>query len=326
MRIVCAAIDNTCDPATFRMIERELPSVLSHEVQIKIYAAGINRPDVLQRQGRYPAPPDTIADVPGLEVSGEIVAIGTHVTRFKIGDRVCALVPGGGYSTGINVHEATVLPVPDHIDYLSAACLPETFFTVWHNVFELGQLKAGDHLLVHGGSSGIGTTAILLAKAFGARISVTVGTSAKAEACLHLGADKAVLYKDEDFVSVLEKDPPIVILDMVGGDYFAKNMDVIAPDGRLVYINAMGGNSVQMDIWKMMRKRITITGSTLRNRPITFKSAIRAALEEQVWPKFNSQHLLPPIYKVFNLNEAMDAHLLMESSAHIGKLVLQSQA
>jgi NADPH2:quinone reductase len=322
MKIICAAIDSTCDPSTFRIIERELPTLLSHEVQIKIFAAGINRPDVLQRQGRYPAPPGTVADVPGLEVSGEIVDVGDHVTRFKIGDRVCALVPGGGYSTGINVHEETVLPIPDHIDYLSAACMPETFFTVWYNVFELGRLEAGDHLLVHGGSSGIGTTAILLGKAFGGRISVTVGSLEKAEACLQLGADQVILYKSEDFASALADDPPDVILDMIGGNYFTKNMEIIADDGRLIYINAMNGHKVELDIFKMMRKRILVTGSTLRNRPISFKAAIRSQLETQVWPKLYTHNILPPIYKVYPLEEAMQAHLLMESSKHIGKIVL----
>lgn len=293
-----------------------------NEVIIEISAAGVNRPDILQRKGNYPPPKGAPHDIPGLEVSGKIIQIGSQVTRWKIGDKVCALVAGGGYAEKVNVHESHCLPIPVGFSYEEAACLPETVYTVWHNVFQRGHLQQNEGLLVHGGSSGIGTTAIQIAKACGAKVFVTVGNEEKGNACLALGAEKFVNYKTEAFWEVLKNDSIHVILDMIGGDYFSKNLDLLQPEGRLVYINAMGGKNVELDILKIMQKRLTITGSTLRAREVSFKASLTTEIYEKVWPLLENGHFKVPIFARFPMAEASKAHRLMESSNHIGKIVL----
>jgi NADPH2:quinone reductase len=270
------------DASVLRLEDRPDPVLNDGEVLIQVYAAGINRPDVAQRQGRYPAPAGVFAEIPGLEVSGVIASCGYAVKRWKKGDRVCALVAGGGYAELVKVVEGQCLPIPEPLSFAEAAGLPETIFTVWHNVFQRGRLEANETLLVHGGSSGIGITAIQLAKAFGAKVIVTVGSDEKGQACLALGADQFVNYKSQDFELQLAPLGVDVILDMVGGDYFVKNLHVLKPDGRLVYINSMKGNLVDLDISKMMQKRISITGSTLRARDSGFKIALARAIEALV--------------------------------------------
>jgi NADPH2:quinone reductase len=313
------------DASVLRLEDRPDPVLNDDEVLIQVYAAGINRPDVAQRQGKYPAPAGVSAEIPGLEISGVIASCGTEVKRWKKGDRVCALVAGGGYAELVKVVEGQCLPIPEPLTFAEAAGLPETIFTVWHNVFQRGRLEANETLLVHGGSSGIGITAIQLAKAFGAKVIVTVGSNEKGQACLALGADQFINYKSQDFELQLAPLGVDVILDMVGGDYFAKNLNVLKPDGRLVYINSMKGNLVDLDISKMMQKRISITGSTLRARDSGFKIALARAIETFVWPVILSGRFKPVIYKTFQFSEAAKAHELMESSKHIGKIVLLNE-
>jgi NADPH2:quinone reductase len=313
------------DASVLRLEDRPDPVLNDGEVLIQVYAAGINRPDVAQRQGRYPAPAGVSAEIPGLEVSGVIASCGYAVKRWKKGDRVCALVAGGGYAELVKVVEGQCLPIPEPLSFAEAAGLPETIFTVWHNVFQRGRLEANETLLVHGGSSGIGITAIQLAKAFGAKVIVTVGSDEKGQACLALGADQFVNYKSQDFELQLAPLGVDVILDMVGGDYFVKNLHVLKPDGRLVYINSMKGNLVDLDISKMMQKRISITGSTLRARDSGFKIALARAIEALVWPVIGAGKFKPVIYKTFQFSEADKAHELMESSEHIGKIILLNE-
>ena len=285
----------------------------------------MNRPDVLQRQGGYP-PPKGASDIPGLEVAGCVVAVGEGASRFEVGDEVCALVAGGGYAEYCAVPEPQALPAPQGLDLVNAAALPETFFTVWTNVFERGGLKSGETFLVHGGSSGIGTTAIQLASAFGARIFATAGNNLKCQACEKLGAEKAINYREEDFVEIIQqatnKRGVDVILDMVGGDYIEKNISLLATDGRLVNIAYLKGSKVEVNFLTVMLKRLTITGSTLRPRSVAEKGAIARALEEKVWPLIGSGRIAPVIEGRFPLARAADAHRLMETSAHIGKIVL----
>ncbi|MDI9858235.1 NAD(P)H-quinone oxidoreductase [Flectobacillus roseus] len=318
------AIKITAFGAPENMIWSEYPDPVcgAEEVIIEIYAAGVNRPDVLQRKGHYPAPEGAPADIAGLEVAGQIIEIGEKVTRWKLGDEVCALVAGGGYAEKVNVHESVCLPIPTGFSLEEAACLPETVYTVWHNVFQRGNLQAGEGILIHGGSSGIGTSAIQLAKAFGAKVFVTVGNEEKGKACLELGADGFVNYKTQDFLEVLKEESIHVILDMIGGDYFSKNIDLLQADGRLVYINAMGGKNVQIDILKMMQKRLTITGSTLRAREVSFKASLTTEIYGKVWPILEQGLFKVPIFASFPMPQASEAHRLMESSAHIGKIVL----
>lgn len=292
------------------------------EVLVKVHAAGINRPDVFQRKGNYPPPPGVPADIPGLEIAGEIAELGAGAGRWKEGDRICALVGGGGYATYAVVHEDHCLPVPAGWSYAAAASLPETMFTVWHNVFQRGRLQAGEHFLVHGGSSGIGITAIQLAKAFGAVVFATAGSDDKCHVCEELGATQCVNYRTADFAAVLADKGIDVILDMVGGDYIPKNIRLLRPDGRLVFINAMEGGRTELDMLYIMRQRLTITGSTLRNRDVAFKAGLASALEAAVWPLLNNETIKPVIYKTFPMEEASAAHQLMESSQHIGKIVL----
>lgn len=305
--------------------KRPVPQPAAGEVLIKVAAAGINRPDILQRTGGY-APPPGASDLPGLEVAGEIVALAPGVTSWKIGDKVCALVAGGGYAEYCVAPAPQVLPVPKGFDMVQAGAVPETFFTVWTNVFERGALKKGETFLVHGGSSGIGTTAIQLAHHFGARVIATVGGDDKAKACRDLGADLVVNYRNQDFVAEVmaatEKNGADLILDMVGGEYINRNLSCLALDGRLVMIAFLQGPKAEVNFAQVMVKRQTITGSTLRPRSIEQKGAIAAALREKVWPLFEAGKVKPVLFKTFPLAQAAEAHRLMESSAHTGKIVL----
>ena len=295
------------------------------EVLVAVAAAGVNRPDVLQRLGGYPPPPGA-SDIPGLEVAGRIVALGQGVEGWTPGDEVTALVTGGGYAEYCSAPAVQCLPVPRGLGLAEAAAMPETFFTVWSNVFDRGGLSAGERFLVHGGSSGIGTTAIQLARAFGARVFATAGSAEKCRACEDLGAERAINYRDEDFVAAVKEATGgtglDLILDMVGGDYVQRNIEALAPDGRLVYIAFLGGSKVEVNLLPMMLKRLTITGSTLRARPPAFKAAIAVNLKEKVWPLVEKGEVKPVMAESFPLAEAAAAHRLMESSSHIGKIVL----
>lgn len=303
------------------------PTPAPGQVLIKVAAAGVNRPDVLQRKGGYPPPPGAPA-TPGLEVAGTIVAMADDVQRHAVGDLVCALVPGGGYAEYCVAAADNCLPVPQGLSLVEAAGLPETYFTVWTNVFERGQLKRGETILVHGGTSGIGSTAIMLAKAFGARVIATAGSDEKSEACTAFGADFAINYRTADFVAVLKEQgiAPDVILDMVGGDYVERNIKAAAPNGRIVQIAFQKGSKVEVDLLPVMLKRLTFTGSTLRPRSVAEKAAIADQLAEKVWPLLAEGRCRPQIHATFPLAEAARAHALMESSAHIGKIILTVEA
>ncbi|HMA16042.1 MAG TPA: NAD(P)H-quinone oxidoreductase [Kiloniellaceae bacterium] len=305
--------------------KRPVPKAGPGEVLIKVAAAGVNRPDCLQRQGGYP-PPKGASDIPGLEIAGEVVAAGEGVTAPKVGDRVCALVTGGGYAEYCAAPAPQCLPLPKGYGMEQAACLPETFFTVWINVFQRSGLKAGETFLVHGGTSGIGTTAIQLAKAFGCTVFATAGSAEKVKACKDLGADHAINYKTEDFVEVVKAATGgrgvDVILDMVGGDYIARNIKAMAEDGRLSFIAFLGGPKAEVNFGPVMMKRLTITGSTLRARPVAVKAQLAAELKEKVWPLLDQGKIAPVMAASFPLAEAARAHALMESSGHIGKIVL----
>lgn len=306
-----------------------VPNAGSGEVLIRVKAAGINRPDVLQRKGHYPVPPGA-SDIPGLEVAGEIIGgdlvHAENTFGLKVGDKVCALVQGGGYADLCTAPIAQCLPYPKGFSDIEAASLPETFFTVWSNVFQRGRLSKGETLLVQGGSSGIGVTAILIAKAFGHRVFVTAGSDEKCAACTQLGADLAINYKTQDFVEEIKKATNgkgvDVILDMVTGTYLQREIDCLADDGRIVIIAIMGGSKAEVNTAQILRRRLTITGSTLRPRPVAFKHQIAKELYQSVWPLLNSGQLKPVIYKTFSLEQAADAHQLMESSEHVGKIVL----
>jgi len=305
-------------PEVLQPADRPKPAPKDGEILIKVAAAGVNRPDVLQRSGNYAVPADA-SDLPGLEVAGEVVSPGK---TFKIGDKVCALVHGGGYAEFCVAPEVQALPVPKGLSLVEAASLPETFFTVWGNVFDRGRLVPGETLLVQGGSSGIGVSAIQMAAAMGNRVFATAGSDDKVAACLRLGAEKAFNYKTQDFEKELQKETINVILDMVGGDYVPKELRCLADDGRLVFIAFLRGMKAEMDIGLVMRKRLTISGSTLRPRPVAFKGAIARSLREKIWPLLERGRIKPEIYKTFALAQAADAHRLMESSQHIGKIVL----
>jgi putative PIG3 family NAD(P)H quinone oxidoreductase len=283
----------------------------------------------MQRKGQYPPPPGA-PDIPGLEIAGEVVAIGSKATRWKLGDKICALVSGGGYAEYCVTDEATALPIPKGFSFVETAALPETFMTVWHNVFERGALKPGETLLVHGGSSGIGTTAIMLAKAFGARVIATAGSPEKCEACRKLGADVAIDYNKEDFVAVTKEATGNkgveLILDMIGGDYVDRNFEAAAVEGRIVQIATQKGAKVTADLRRLMLKRLTHTGSTLRARPVADKAAIARALEAKVWPLLEAGKVRPVIDSTFPLAKASDAHARMETSLHIGKIMLEVAA
>ena len=304
--------------------KRPVPTPGEEEILVKVAAAGVNRPDVMQRMGLYPPPPGA-PDIPGLEIAGEVVALGANVKRWKLGDRVMALVVGGGYAEYCLAHESHALPV-GNLSMVEAAAIPETFFTVWHNTFERGGLKSGETLLIHGGSSGIGTAAIQLAKAFGARVITTAGSPEKCDACRKLGADVAVNYKTEDFVAATKTATgdkgAEVIVDMVGGDYIARNYEAAAVEGRIVQIAFQGSPKSTVDFRRIMLKRLHHTGSTLRSRSIPDKGAIARAVETNVLPLIAAGKVKPVIYKTFPLDAASAAHALMETSAHIGKIVL----
>jgi len=313
-------------PEVLQLTERPKPTFTADEVLVKVAGAGINRPDVFQRKGNYPPPAGAPQDIPGLEIAGTIVEIGANVTRWKVGDKVCALVMGGGYAEYCNVPTGQCLPIPENLSFIEAASLPETFFTIWSNVFDRGYLQKGESLLVHGGSSGIGVTAIQMAKALGSTVYATAGSDEKCRFCEELGAAKAINYKTENFAEVIKQltnDKGVdVILDMIGGDYTAPNLQSLADDGRLVFINTMKGKDVNIDLSVVMRKRLTITGSMLRSREVSFKAAIAQNLEKNIWPLLKSGEIRPIIYKVFPADQAAAAHRLMESSEHIGKIVL----
>ncbi|MGX9390358.1 NAD(P)H-quinone oxidoreductase [Nitrobacteraceae bacterium UC4446_H13] len=304
---------------------RPVPAPGSGELLVKVAAAGVNRPDVAQRSGSYPPPPGA-SDLPGLEIAGEVVAVGPGATRHKIGDKVMSLVAGGGYAEYCIAPDAQAISVPDALSIIEAGATPETLMTVWHNVFERGKLQAGETMLIHGGSSGIGTMAIQLAKAFGAKVIVTVGSQDKADACLKLGADHAINYKTQDFVAVSRDltggSGPNLIVDMVGGDYIEKNYDAAAMDGRIVQIAFLGGPKATVNFAKLMTKRLVHTGSTLRPRSLADKAAMVSAIEAKVMPLIRTGKVKPLIDSTFPLSGAADAHRRMETSQHVGKIVL----
>jgi NADPH2:quinone reductase len=312
-------------PQVLRAVPRPVPQPQAGEVLIRVAAAGVNRPDILQRKGLYPPPPGA-SDIPGLEVAGEVIATGPDVRDPALGARVCALVAGGGYAQYSVAPAVQCLPAPGPLTLEEAAALPETFFTVWLNVFERARLQPGETLLVHGGSSGIGTTAILLGKAFAARVIVTAGTAAKCAACRELGAELAINYRETDFVEATlratDGKGADVILDMVGGDYVARNVAAAALEGRIALIATQGGVKAEIDLRQMMSKRITLTASTLRPQSVQNKGRLARALRERVWPLFASKGLKPVIHARFPLTDAAGAHKLMESDTHIGKIVL----
>lgn len=312
-------------PEVLKPTTRDVPAPGEGEVLVKVAAAGVNRPDVLQREGGYPPPPGA-SDIPGLEISGEVVALGPGVDNLAVGDKVCSLVTGGGYAEYCTAPAPQCLSVPKGLSMAEAGAVPETFFTVWNNVFDRCGLKEGESFLVHGGSSGIGTTAIQLASAFGSRVFATAGSAEKCKACEDLGAERAINYKDEDFVAIAKKatDGGLdVILDMVGGDYIQQNIKALRPEGRLCYIAFLGGSKAEVDFLPVMLKRLTITGSTLRASSVPFKAAIAKKLETKVWPLVEAGKVRPVMHSTFPLAKAADAHALMESSRHIGKIVLE---
>ena len=312
-------------PEVLRPGQRPVPAPAAGEVLIEVAFAGVNRPDVLQRKGGY-APPPGASDIPGLEVSGTIGKLGPHVKEWKVGDEVCALVTGGGYAEYVNAPAVQCLPIPKGLTLEQAASLPETFFTVWVNVFDRAGLKNDETLLVQGGSSGIGVTAIQMARALGHVVYVTAGTAEKCAACEKLGATRAINYRDEDFVAVIKEMTGgrgvDVILDMVGGDYVPRELACLANDGRLSLIAFLGGTKTSLDLSDILRRRLTITGSTLRPRPVEFKATVAQALRDKIWPLIEAGKIRPVIHKTFALDEAAAAHALMESSEHVGKIML----
>ncbi|MBY6260342.1 NAD(P)H-quinone oxidoreductase [Azospirillum sp. 412522] len=304
---------------------RPVPDPAAGEIRIAVQAAGVNRPDVLQRLGKYNPPPG-ITDIPGLEVAGTVDALGEGVDGWQVGDPVCALLAGGGYAEFCVVPAAQCLPVPDGLSMAEAAALPETFFTVWSNVFERGALQPGEALLVHGGTSGIGTTAIQLGAAFGARVFATARGAEKCAACVRLGAERAIDYAEEDFVAVVKETTGgagvNVVLDIVGGDYVARSIDALAVEGRYVCIGFVRGATANVNFFPVMTKRLVLTGSTLRARPVAYKQAVAEQLKARVWPLIAAGKVKPVVHEVFPLANAADAHRLMESNQHVGKLVL----
>lgn len=310
-------------PDVLHLAERPVPVPGPGQVVLKVAYAGVNRPDALQRAGLY-NPPAGASDLPGLEASGTIAACGAGVLGLQQGQQVCALLPGGGYAEYAVTQAAHCLPVPNGFDLKQAACLPETFFTVWSNVFQRGGLKAGERFLLHGGSSGIGTTAIQLARAFGARVFTTAGSDAKCRACLDLGAERAVNYRETDFVPIMQGEGGAdIILDMVGGDYIARNLDALADDGRLVQIAFLQGPKTSLNFTQVMTRRLTLTGSTLRPQSDVAKARIASSLLSQVWPLLSAGRIAPVIDSCFDLDQAAQAHARMETSTHIGKIVLR---
>jgi len=324
-QMTAIAVTEPGGPLVLKPQTRALPQPGQGEIIIQVKAAGVNRPDVQQRKGLYPPPPGA-SDLPGLEAAGVVAALGEGVHRWQVGDAVTALTPGGAYAEYCRVHETNALPIPHGFTFTEAAAIPETFFTVWHNVFQRGGLKPGETLLVHGGTSGIGTTAIQLGKAFGATVIVTAGSAEKCDACIRLGADHAVNYREADFVAAVKEATggrgADVILDMVAGDYVGRNYEAAAEDGRIVQIALMGGAKAQADFSRLMVKRLTHTGSTMRPRPVSVKAQIAAELEDRVWPLLAERRIAPVMDMIFPLKEAWRAHERMEAGEHIGKIVL----
>lgn len=312
-------------PEQLKPAQRPVPSPKDGEVLVRVAAAGVNRPDVMQRQGRYP-PPAGASDLPGLEIAGEVVALGPHVSTLSIGDAVTALLPGGGYAAYAIAAAPLCLPVPTGISMVEAAAIPETFFTVWTNLFDRGRCKAGDTVLIHGGTSGIGTTAIQLASAWGARVFATAGSDDKARACERLGAVRGINYRTEDFVAVMREatqDKGVdVTLDMVAGSYVARNLEIAALEGRIVTISLLGGSRAEINMGLILTKRLTLTGSTLRSRTVAQKAEVADAVRKNVWPLLTAGRVRPVIHTTFPLLEASEAHRLMETSNHVGKIVL----
>jgi putative PIG3 family NAD(P)H quinone oxidoreductase len=323
--MIAIAITKPGGPEVLQHIKVPTPQPGPREVLIRVAAAGVNRPDVMQREGKYPPPPGA-SDIPGLEVSGTISQCGPDVERWRIGDCVCALVSGGGYAEYCIAPDVQCLPVPSTLDVVAAGGIPETFFTVWTNVFERGRLGDGESFLVHGGSSGIGTTAIQMARAFGARVFATAGSDEKCAACERLGAERAINYRTHDFAAVLMEltggHGIDVILDMVGAAYFSRNLDLLALEGRLLQIAMLHGAKAEINLIRLLRQRLTVTGSTLRARTVDEKGAIAEALERAVWPLLESGRIRPVICATFSLTRAAEAHRLMESGGHIGKILL----
>lgn len=313
-------------PEVLRLVARPTPQPAAGEVLIRVAAAGVNRPDLLQRAGKYP-PPAGASDIPGLEVAGEIAAVGADVTRWRSGDKVCALLSGGGYADYATAPEGQCLPVPEGLSLIEAAALPETAFTVWANLFESGGLQAGAAVLIHGGAGGVGTTAIQMAKAAGACVFVTAGSAAKLEACLRLGADCAINYHEEDFVNVIARETGEqgvdIVLDCVGGAYVPRNLAALAPLGRHVSIATQMGRMTTIDLRLVMQQRLTLTGSTLRARTVAEKTRLAGEIEAKVWPWIAAGKVKPLIYQTFALKDAAEAHKMMESGAHIGKIALE---
>ena len=321
MRVI--EISEPGGPEVLVPAERAVPVAGAGEIVIRVAYAGVNRPDALQRAGAYAPPPDA-SDLPGLECSGTVVETGPGVTRWSVGDKVCALLPGGGYAEYVVTPAAHALPVPEGMDMRQAACLPETYFTVFSNVFMRGGLKAGERFLIHGGSSGIGTTAIQLAAARGARVFATAGSDEKCAACTELGAERAINYRNEDFVEILKAEGGAnLILDMVGGDYIPRNVNALANDGRLVQIAFLSGPKAELNFAQVMARRLTITGSTLRPQSRAAKAAISEALEAEIWPLLASGRVAPVIDSEYPLEDAAKAHARMETSQHVGKIVLK---
>jgi putative PIG3 family NAD(P)H quinone oxidoreductase len=312
-------------PEQLKLGSRPVPSPKDEEVLVRVAAAGVNRPDVMQRQGRYP-PPAGASDLPGLEIAGEIVALGPKVSGLTMGDKITALLPGGGYAGYVIAAAPLCLPVPHGISMVEAAAIPETFFTVWTNLFERGGCKPGDTVLVHGGTSGIGTTAIQLAAAWGARVFATAGTEDKARACEKFGAVRGINYRTQDFVEVMRTETAgkgvDITLDIVAGTYVARNLEVAAVEGRIVTISLLGGSRAEINMGMILTKRLTLTGSTLRSRTVAQKAAVAEAVRKNVWPLLSAGRVRPIIHATFPLAQASEAHRLMETSNHIGKIVL----
>jgi putative PIG3 family NAD(P)H quinone oxidoreductase len=312
-------------PEQLQLSTRPTPQPGEGEVLVRVEAAGVNRPDVMQRQGRYPPPPGA-SDLPGMEIAGEIVSLGSHVTGLKVGDKICSLLPGGGYAAYALAAAPLCMPIPQGLSMVEAAAIPETFMTVWTNLFERGRCRAGDTVLVHGGTSGIGTTAIQLASVLGAQVYATAGSQDKARACEKLGAVRGIDYRQEDFVEVIRAATQgygiDVTLDMVAGSYVPRNIDIAAVEGRIVTISTLGGTKTELNMVPVMMKRLTLTGSTLRARSVAQKAAVADAMRQNVWPLIAAGKVKPVIFKTFPLAEASEAHRLMETSNHIGKIVL----
>ncbi|MEN4761033.1 NAD(P)H-quinone oxidoreductase [Chryseobacterium sp. C39-AII1] len=310
------------DPEVLQWQEAPTPQISGDQVLIEVQAAGLNRSDAFQREGNYPAPNGVAAEIPGLEVSGIIVECGPDVVDFKVGDKVCALLAGGGYAEYVSVREGQCLPIPASLSFTEAASLPETVFTVWSNVFQRGNLQPGETVLFHGGNSGIGITGIQIAHALGSKVIVTAGTEEKGQKCIELGADVFINYKTQDFEKELQDEGVDVILDMIGGDYLSKNINILKPEGRLIHINAVDGSHVDLDIWKVMLKRLTVSGSTLRSREYEFKKYLAKEVQKNVWPLIESGKFKPVIFKTFPFSEAAEAHRLLEKNTHAGKIIL----